>query len=107
MEAPSLSRVAYSCQNQFCNLQLKVEVTGTIITEPQLCTKTPFSNWILVYVCAAEGLWKRARIVVRDDIKPPSNTGYKSIITPLIGMLRCGILHGYVILYRALCVIIV
>ena len=50
-------------------------------------TKTPFSSWILVYACAAEGLRKRARVVARDDVKPPSNTGYKSIITPLIGML--------------------
>ena len=31
---------------------------------------------------------KHVQVVSRDDVKPPSNTGDKTIITPLIGMLQ-------------------
>ena len=41
--------------------------------------KTPFSTLILVFVCTVKGL-RKCRCVARDDIKPPRNTGYKSII---------------------------
>ena len=37
---------------------------------------------------ATRMLRKSARFVARDDVEPPSNTGYKSIITSLIGRLR-------------------
>ena len=63
-------------------MQLAVESLGRWNRESRSHnsrTKTPFSRRILVYACVAEDLRKRARVVARDDVKPPSNTGYKSM----------------------------
>ena len=81
-EVPSPSGVAHSRRN----LSSRPPVVASFCREED---DAIFSDSDLPSIWSATRiLRKSAHFVARDDVEPPSNTGYKSIITPLIGMLR-------------------